>query len=176
MQNWQSIVEKHGPMVWKIAYRLLADYQDTQDCFQETFVAALELSRNEPVRNFRALLARIANARAIDRLRKRYQCGQNSSVDIDTFASDKPGPDEQMHSIELAQQLRQALAQVPQQEAQIFCLRFLNDLSYRQIAKTTGLNSNAVGVMLHRTKQQLREILEKQDKISEKRARYNNES
>lgn len=176
MQNWQSIVNKHGPMVWKIAYRLLADYHDTQDCFQETFVAALELSRSEPVRDFKALLAKIANLRAIDRLRKRYHCDQNNSVDIDTFASGRPGPDEHMHSIELVQQLRRAIAQIPKKEAEIFCLRFLSDLSYRQIAKMTGLNSNAVGVMLHRTKQQLREILERQEKISERKARYNNES
>lgn len=176
MQNWQSIVDKHGPMVWKIAYRLLANHQDAQDCFQETFVSALELSKNEPVQNFKALLAKIANARAIDRLRRRYHCSQNDTVDMDTLTSSEPAPDEQVHSIELAQQLRLALAQVHQQEAEVFCLRFLNDLSYRQIAKMTGLKSNAVGVMLHRTRQQLREILEKQEKISENKARYNNES
>jgi RNA polymerase sigma-70 factor (ECF subfamily) len=176
VQNWQLIVDKHGPMVWKIVYRLLANYQDAQDCFQETFVAALELSRKEAVLNFRALLVKIANARAIDRLRRRYRCDQNDTVDIDTLTSGEPAPDEQMHSIELAEQLRQALAQVHQQEAEVFCLRFLNDLSYRQIAKMTGLKKNAVGVMLHRTKQQLREILERQEKISEKKARYSNES
>jgi RNA polymerase sigma-70 factor (ECF subfamily) len=162
-------------MVWKITYRLLANYQDAQDCFQETFLSALEVSKNEPVRNFRALLARIAAARAIDRLRRRYHCDSNGSVNIDAFANSDLGPDGQMRSIELAEQLRQALAKVPQQEAEIFCLRFLNDLSYRQIAKTTGLKRNAVGVILHRTRQRLREILERQEKFSEKKVRYSDE-
>jgi RNA polymerase sigma factor (sigma-70 family) len=174
--DWQLIVDKHSPMVWKIAYRLLANHQDAQDCFQETFVSALELSKNEPVQNFKALLAKIANARAIDRLRRRYHCEPNSSVDFEAVASTHVGPDQQMHSVELAEQLRRALAQLPPQEAEMFCLRCLNDLSYSRIAKLMGMTRSTVGVTLHRTKQRLREILEREEKISEPQVRYNNES
>ena len=68
--DWQKIIKKHGPSVWKTAYRLLGDCTDAADCFQETFICALEVSRRQHVRNFSALLARLATSRAIDRLRR----------------------------------------------------------------------------------------------------------
>jgi DNA-directed RNA polymerase specialized sigma24 family protein len=60
MHDWQSIVEQHGALVWQTAYRLLADESDTADWFQETFPAALELSRRQPVRDMAAPLTRLA--------------------------------------------------------------------------------------------------------------------
>ena len=162
--------------MWKIVYRLLSNYQDAQDCFQETFLSALETAQSEPVRNFCALLTKIATARAIDRLRRRYRCDANGRINIDALANSDPGPDGQLHSTELAEQLRQALAKLHTQEAEVFCLRFINDLSYRQIAKMTGLKRNAVGVMLHRTRMRLREILERQSEFPEKKVRYSDES
>ncbi len=63
--DWQMIVKKHGPAVWQTAYRLLGNNTDAADCFQETFVSALEVSRRQRVRNFSALLVRLATTRAI---------------------------------------------------------------------------------------------------------------
>jgi RNA polymerase sigma-70 factor (ECF subfamily) len=176
VQDWQTIIDKHGPMVWKTAYRLLADYHDAQDCFQETFVSALQLWEKEPVRNLPGLLLKIASSRAIDRLRDRYRRGNSSGLEFEAITSTDAGPDEQAHAAETAEQLRRALAQVPPQEAEIFCLRCLNDLSYRQIAKLMGIERSNVGVTLYRTKQRLREILEREEKTSESQVRYKDES
>ena len=41
----------------------------------------------------------------------------------------------------------------------MFCLRYLNEMSYRQIAHELQVGVNAVGVSLHRAKARLREIL-----------------
>ncbi|MBA7711503.1 hypothetical protein ES703_120469 [subsurface metagenome] len=65
MIDWQMVVKKHGPAVWQTAYRLLGNHADTADCFQETFICALELSRRQRVRSFPALLVRSATTRAI---------------------------------------------------------------------------------------------------------------
>jgi len=32
----------HGPLVWQTAWRLLGHEADAADCFQETFVSAME--------------------------------------------------------------------------------------------------------------------------------------
>ena len=49
-------------------------------------------------------------------------------------------------------QLQKALVQLPVQEAKVFCMRYLNDMSYRQIAKELDIKTNAVGVLLYRAK------------------------
>jgi len=168
--DWQVVVEKHGPLIWRTAYRLLGNHADTADCFQETFVSALEMSRRQRVRNFSALLVRLATARAIDRLRQRMR-QPNASGDpanLTTVASDNPGPFQQVQTQELVTRLRLALSQLPPQEAQVFCLRYLNDMSYRRIAKELGIKTNNAGVLLHRARTKLREILEKADFIEER--------
>jgi len=160
--DWQKIVEKHGPIVWQTAYRLLGNDADAADCFQETFVSALKVSQRENVRNFSALLVRLATMRAIDKLRQRFS---NSNIfaeaaDLVTVPSANPGPLQEAQMHELAEKLRKALTQLPPQEAQVFCLRYLNNMSYRQIAKEIGIKANAAGVLLHRAREKLRKFFE----------------
>jgi RNA polymerase sigma-70 factor (ECF subfamily) len=162
--DWPLIVKKHGPAVWQTAYRLLGNNADAADCFQETFVCALEVARREPVRSFSALLTRLATARAIDRLRRRSRESQvrTDAVDVVGIAGNNPGPAQQLHAQQLTIRLREALAALPPREAQVFCLRFLNDMSYRQIAKELGIKANTVGVLLHRARAKLSELFEKE--------------
>ncbi|MFQ6036883.1 MAG: RNA polymerase sigma factor [Sedimentisphaerales bacterium] len=166
--DWQAVVKKHGPMVWRTAYRLLGNHADTADCFQETFASALKVSRRQYVRNFSALLARLATARAIDRLRQQPR-QPHASVNIANWVpNDEPEPFQQVQTQELVSRLRKAIGQLPPQEAQVFCLRYLNDMSYRRIAKELGIKTNAAGVLLHRARTKLREMLEKAAVIEER--------
>jgi RNA polymerase sigma-70 factor (ECF subfamily) len=146
--------------VWRTAYRLLANHADTADCFQETFLAALELSRRQPVRNVSGLLVRLATTRAIDRLRQR---GRQEHRPTDGGRCQEIGsggdPHHEAQTQELVGQLREAIGQLPAQEAKVFCLRYLNDLSYRQIARELSIGTSTVGVALYRAKARLRQAL-----------------
>ena len=62
MTDWPEVVRAHGPLVWRTAYRLLNHDADAADCFQRTFLAAVELV--EPVRHWPAVLVRLATARS----------------------------------------------------------------------------------------------------------------
>jgi len=162
MIDWQWIINKHGLIVWKTACRLLDNHADAADCFQETFISALEVSQRQRVRNFSALLVRLATARAIDQLRRRFHKSRfcANKTDLAAVPSSNPGPAQQLQTQELAVKLREALAQLPQQEAQVFCLRYLNDMSYRQIAKELDIKTKTAGVLLHRARKKLRDFLE----------------
>jgi RNA polymerase sigma-70 factor, ECF subfamily len=160
--DWQAIITEHGPAVWQTAYRLLGNDADAADCFQETFVSALEVCRRQPVRNFSSLLVRLATTRAIDQLRRRFRRSRGHSSSDVGAAEQKatPCPSQQAQDRELAGRVRQLVSQLPPQEAQAFCLRYLNDLSYREIADELGVNTSAAGVLLHRAKTRLREALD----------------
>jgi RNA polymerase sigma-70 factor (ECF subfamily) len=161
VHNWQCIAEEHASAVWQTAYRLLRNHADAADCFQEAFLAAFELSQRQSVRNVRALLLHLATTRAIDQLRRRMRQSRHEANDDDVEAvSARPGPDVVVQNLELAERLRAAIAQLPPQEAKVFCLRYFNDLSYRQIAGELTITSGAVGVLLHRAKGKLRHLLE----------------
>lgn len=159
--DWQLIIEKHGAIVWQTAYRLLGNHTDTSDCFQETFISALKVCRRQKVENFPALLARLATTRAIDMLRIRLRLESNNSItDYNSSATNNnPDPAKYAQKQELATQLQKALVQLPVQESQVFCLRYLNDMSYRRIAKELDIKTNLVGVLLYRAKNKLQKSL-----------------
>ena len=160
--DWQLIIEEHGTAVWQTAYRLLGNRADAADCFQETFVSALQFSRRRRVRNFPALLTRLATARAIDQLRRRFRRANLGAALADSpdVPSTNPGPAQVVQQQELTDALRESLSKLAPREAEAFCLRYLNDMSYRQIADELRVTTNAAGVLLHRARTKLRESFE----------------
>jgi RNA polymerase sigma-70 factor (ECF subfamily) len=162
VHDWQAIVKDYGPTVWQTAYRLLGNRADTADCFQDTFLAAFELSRVQPVRNFPGLLVRLATTRAIDRLRQRGRQQRHcaASQEAPEAAGNGSDPAGWAQTRELAGRLREAIGRLPPQEASVFCLRYLNDMSYRQIGRELKVGINVVGVALYRAKARLREALD----------------
>jgi RNA polymerase sigma-70 factor (ECF subfamily) len=160
MPDWQEILSRDGPTVWRTAYRLLGNRADADDCFQEALLAALEISRREVVQHWRGLLQRLAAARAMDRLRQRYRHGNQGPVaDWDALPGRAASPSESAEEAELIDQLRAALGQIPPQQAEVFCLHCLEDWSYQEIARQLDVTVNAVGVLLHRARQGLRALL-----------------
>ena len=161
MTDWDRIVGREGPAVWQTAYRLLGNREDAADCYGQTFLAALEFSRGQKVRNYGGLLRCLCTCRAMDRLRKRVrQAGREGLLaDWSNVASANPGPMEDAQAAELSERLRGALAKLPSQEAEVFCLRCMSELSYRDIGRQLGLKTSAVGVLLHRARGRLREAL-----------------
>ncbi len=161
MTDWPAIVGRHKSAVWQTAYRLLGNRADASDCFQETFLSALDLSGRQRVRNWSALLMRVCTCRAMDELRRRHRRAdrRDDVADFSAVASPNPGPGERVLAAELSERLRLALAALPGRQAEVFCMRCLNDLSYRQIASQLGIKTSAVGVLLHRARWRLRELL-----------------
>jgi RNA polymerase sigma-70 factor (ECF subfamily) len=71
-----------------------------------------------------------------------------------------PSPTDQLAYADLSDRLRGALGQLPHQQAEVFCLRCLDDLSYRDIARQLDLKVSAVSVLLYRARGRLRELLQ----------------
>ena len=160
--DWKIIIDKHGSLVWQTAYRILGNHADASDCFQETFISALKVCRRQRIKNFPALLTRLATTRAIDQLRIRFRQGRNndSITDYRPPASGKEqNPAKYVQQQELSEHLLKKLVQLPLPEAQVFCLRYLNDMSYRRIAQELDIETNAVGVLLYRAREKLRKSL-----------------
>ena len=161
MTDWPQIVEQHGPLVWRTAYRLLGNEPDAADCFQRAFVAAVELASSETVRNWPALLRRLATARALDRLRQRGRDAKRFERLPETGRVDGKAidPHRAAEANELAAHLRDALSELDATQGQVFCLASLEGLSYQEIADQVGITVNHVGVLLNRARATLRERL-----------------
>jgi RNA polymerase sigma-70 factor (ECF subfamily) len=159
MTDWSEVVRRHGPLVWRTAYRLLSHEADAADCFQRTFLAAVELATAQPVRSWPAALARLATARALEQLRKRYRESGRLAGPVGEPPAGHPGPVELAEAGELAEALRVAMTEIDPAQAEVFCLVCLEGLPNGDAADQLGLTANHAGVLLHRARAALRDKL-----------------
>ena len=160
MPDWREILSRDGPAAWRTAYRLLGNRADADECFQEACLAALEVSRRGPVQNWRGLLQRLAVARAVDRLRSRKRARlQSSTAELLQVQDGLPPPPQDLEDAELASELREALGRIAPRQAEAFCLHCMEDCSYQEIAQALKISIDAVGVLIHRARKHLRELL-----------------
>lgn len=163
--DWENLVRQHSGIVWQTAWRLLRDEAEASDCYQETFVSALEVAGREPVGNWPALLRHLATNHALTRLRRRHRRdryehnGRHDPIELSSLPTRQSGPVENAQAHELAERLDVALASIPADQAEVFCLRFFGDLSNGDIARRLGVTANAVGVLLHRARSHIGRLL-----------------
>lgn len=156
MTDWDRIVREQGPMVFGTAWRILGHAADTEDVVQEVFLEAYRVRAAEPVRCWPALLRRLAACRALDRLRQRRPVLSLNGLHL---AGNGDDPEATAIGKELAARLRQAVAELPEREATVFCLRYFDDLPNQRIAEILSIHPGAVGVALHKARAKLEALL-----------------
>ena len=156
MADWDRIVREQGPLVYRTAWRILGHAADTEDVVQEVFLQAHLFVQTRPVRHWSGLLRRLAACRALDRLRQRRSAVSLHGLEL---PSNGETPDEAAVSRELAERLRQAIGELPPREAEVFCLRYFDDLPYQEIADTLSISSGAVAMALHKARAKLEALL-----------------
>ena len=156
MTDWERIVREQGPMVFGAAWRILGHAGDAEDVVQDVFLEVHRLWTARPVRSWAGLLHRLATCRALDRLRQRKK---TVSLDGLPLLSLNNGPEPEAIGNELAERLREAVSQLPQREAAVFCLRYFEDQPYQDIAKSLGITHGAVATALHKARGKLEALL-----------------
>ena len=142
--DWPSIVNEHGPAIIRISARILGSGSEAEDVSQETFVAAYRAWQSGSIENWGGLLRRIATRRAIDFLRQRRE---SSTLEADP-PSRSAAPDEQIAAAELTMAVRTELTLLPQRQAEVFALRYLEDYSNSEIAQALDISASSVSTAL----------------------------
>ena len=160
MTDWEQIIDEHGPLVWRTAYRMLGNETDAADCYQETFAAVLAIARRETVANWAGLLQRLAMTQALAKLRQRFKIASKlgPAVDPEMLAASDEGPSERAEAQEQIEWLRSALAELPEMQARVFWLIGIEGLSYQETAARLEIDASHAGVLLHRARGQLRNL------------------
>jgi len=161
MTDWETIIARNRDALQSTAWRLLGNHADVADCLQEAFLEALSVSKKRRIRNWRGFLQWLVVHRALDCLRQRGRESRchGTPVDLTTVTSPNPGPVEEAQMRDVIAKLRQALTELPAQQADAFCLRYLSGLSYRAIGRELGLKTSTVGTLLHRSRNALAALL-----------------
>jgi RNA polymerase sigma factor (sigma-70 family) len=151
---------EHYRRVLMAGYRITGNLADAEDVAQAVF---LRLGRSElpEVTNAGSYLYRAAVNGALDLLRRKKTAATEplesaAGVVASEWAT---SPDAQIANRELGRQLRQAIADLGSRAAEMFALRYLEELNNGEIAKLMGTSQAVVAVTLYQTRMKLKRRL-----------------
>jgi RNA polymerase sigma-70 factor (ECF subfamily) len=170
---FRVLVERHSQNIFRLAYRLTGNRHDTEEVVQEAFLRAYQkLGQFEARSNFGTWVFRIAANYAIDRMRQRrkeetrremptvnVQDGSEHDP-LSRVADATPSPESLTQSVELREQMEQALATLSHAERTAFVMRHWEGCGIEEIAAVLKSNTSAAKNTVFRSVQKLRRLLE----------------
>jgi RNA polymerase sigma-70 factor (ECF subfamily) len=166
--DFDEIYRTHYRRVFSVCRYLLNSLDAAEDATHEVFLRAQrKLSTYDRSLPFSNWLVGIATHHCIDVIRRRSTERRlfDTRDTIDTSdlpaPSARPNPLGEMIASERGQDVRNALAQLPEKYRLPLVLAYYNEMSYDEIAEALGLGRNNVATLIFRGKQQLRQKLGK---------------
>jgi RNA polymerase sigma-70 factor (ECF subfamily) len=156
VEAYVLLVRRYYPRCLRLALRMLGDRVEAEEAVQDAFVRAYgALERYEERDLFAAWLLRILlnQCRTLGAKRRRREA-RFVSADALPEAADANPPDIH-HRIEL----QRALLQLTPEHREAILLRYVEDMSYEDAARLTGVGVSALKMRVMRAKEQLRDLL-----------------
>lgn len=135
------LYDRYGGLAFGLAYRVLRDRGQAEDIVQEAFLSAWRRAATFDPRkgSARGWLMSIVHNAAIDRRRGRFR-HQQDEVDIDDHVwrlADDDVWDDVSRRLD-REQVRQALARIPNEQRETLELAYFGGLTQAEIAEQTG--------------------------------------
>jgi len=155
-----------------LCYRFLQDIEKAKDVRQEVFLRVYKAAkRYKPSAKFSTWVYRIATNRCLDELRNEKR---RNEIALETPYQDKAGrmwlleetladkstlPDKIAERNEIAQIVRQAIAQLPDQQRAVVIMRHYEGLKFKEIAEIMGCPESTVKSRMFYGMEHLRRLL-----------------
>jgi RNA polymerase sigma-70 factor (ECF subfamily) len=151
---------EHHRRVLLAAYRITGSMADAEDVTQAVFLR-LTADSTLTAANERSYLYRAAINGALDLLRRRKSAAAESLEGAEGMAAVGEGssPEQEVSSRQIVRLLRLAIGELSPRAAEIFTLRYLEELGNRESAQITGTSAAVVAVTLYQTRSRLKNRL-----------------
>jgi len=151
---FQRFLDAQRDVVWRFLVSTVGS-SEAEDCFQETFIAALRAyPRLRADSNMRAWVLTIAHRKALDshraRARRALPVAELAAADA-RIAQSPTARDET---------LWEAVGELPARQRSAVVLRYVGDLPHRDIASAIGCSEEAAQRSLHEGLTKLRKVVE----------------
>jgi RNA polymerase sigma-70 factor (ECF subfamily) len=155
-----ELVERYQPRLRYYLRKMLPDAAGAEDALQDVWLAVFRgVARLAEVGAFRAWLYRIARDRALRDLRK-HRPPQQLLAEVDAIDE---RTDEAQFTAEDVQGIHAALDELSGEQREVLVLRYIEDMSYDEIARVVSCQVGTVRSRLHYAKRALRGVFERMD-------------
>jgi RNA polymerase sigma-70 factor (ECF subfamily) len=170
---FETLVREHGGRMLSVARRLLRHEDDAQDVVQEALLAAFRaLPRFEGQSRLSTWLHRIVVNAALMKLRSQRRRPEAPIDDLLPRFDETghrlderapvPMPDEELDRAALRKRVRRCIDQLPESYRTVLVLRDVEELETAEVARLLDSSEGAVKTRLHRARQALRTLLERE--------------
>ena len=151
----ETLVLRHKLKIYNFIYSKVFDRDTAEDIFQETFIKVIKTLKrgvyNEEGK-FLPWVMRIAHNLVIDYFRKNNRIptfDNNEEYDIFQLISDgSPTAERSMIDEQVVEDLQKLIVELPDDQKDVLTMRLYKDMSFKEIAETTGVSINtALGRM-----------------------------
>jgi RNA polymerase sigma-70 factor (ECF subfamily) len=163
MTAFDELVHKHKDGLFNLVYRFLGDYQEANECAQETFIKVFKSIKKFRFESaFSTWLYRIAVNTCKNRIKSSGYRWKKMTVSLENpegskdgnpfseIANGAPTPIAALEKKERLMWVQKAVNSLPEEQNRVIVLRDIQGLSYQEISDITGLNVGTVKSKLAR--------------------------
>ncbi len=162
--SFSYLVNQYKNIVFNIVLRISKNKEDAEELVQDTFLKAFQkLNTFKSKSKFSTWLYRIAYNLAISKSRKkvikteRFDDYINEIIDYESIFNEL----EHTELKERQKLIKTAIEELPEMDALLITLFYLNNLTIDEIYEITGLNKSNIKVRLYRARKKLFYLLSK---------------
>ncbi len=160
-------MQKYGRYLLRLAQNILHIHEEAEECVNETYLSAWNQLPPDKPEKLLPYLGRISRCLALNRYD--YLSAQKRSMDftvqlseLEDILSAPDTPQQQYEHTELAAAISDFLRTQREEDRNLFLRRYWYSDPIRDIAERYGLRENTVKSRLLRTRQRLKDYLEKE--------------
>jgi len=156
---------KYGKYCRKIAYGILYNREDSDECVYDTYLQAWNsIPPQRPMRlsTYLGKICRNLSINLYEKMSALKRGGSETTVcldELDEVVGSRPDADENAELSELTDSIKGFLSETDEKSRRLFLQRYWYMMSVKEIARDNGLRESNVKVTLHRTREKLKEYL-----------------
>ncbi len=163
-EAFSVLVQRYQRQIYSLTYRLTNDPEDARDLAQEVFIHIYKvLGKYDQGRKFFSWMYKVATNvcyNSLRRGRQEHAVALEKVIEFAPYIGDNTNqPEEYYERRETQALVRQAVAELPDKYRLPLVLRYLEDLSYREIAEFMDLPVTTIETRLYRGKALLQKRL-----------------
>lgn len=158
---------KYQTYLSKIAYNILADFEDSKECVNDTYLAAWNSMPEHRPSVLSTYLGKIARQISIDVFRKKNSIKRYASEyalslsELEDSFADQETPEQTLDAKLLDEAINTFIRSLPEESRKVFIGRYYFFDSVKKIAAYCGISEANAKAILFRTRQKLKEYLVK---------------
>lgn len=154
-EDFEVVFYRMRDKLFRFAMGFVRDSELAEDVVQDVMLKLWQHRDTvDTFENLDAWLMVLARNRALDMLRRRKETPL-PVPESESLRDPAPRADRRLESVELLEQIQRCIDRLPEKARAVFHLREIEQMSYDEIARTTGYSLENVKVILFRARKQI---------------------